>query len=410
MHCPNGTYDATGVHGAPLRPGASAKAAPCAGHGPGAARMLFFSGGSALKETARELKHRAPLCVHLVTPFDSGGSSAVLRKAFAMPAVGDMRSRLLALSDENRPGVREVFTLLSYRLQTNTPQKQNRAELVRLTNGSHPLMCQIPEPQNAVLRDHLRWFAAHMPEDFALEGACLGNLFLAAGYLRANNTLGPVITLLSRLVHARGIVRPVVEQSAQLAVRLENGQSIIGQARFTGKAGAPVNSPIREIWLTQDEHGLNPLPPEAVVITPRIAKLVARAQSICYPIGSFYSSLIANLLPGGVAGAIAECAGPKILVPNPGKDPELLGHTLEDQIDTLLDTLGKNAPGAAAGRFLSHVLVDTQSGHYAGGIPHRRLEALGISLVDRPFIYRDKPHIAHPRLLAEALLDISGRK
>ena len=49
--------------------------------------ILFFSGGSALRQVSRaqELSHNS---IHLVTPFDSGGSSAKLRKAFDMPAIG----------------------------------------------------------------------------------------------------------------------------------------------------------------------------------------------------------------------------------------------------------------------------------------------------------------------------------
>ena len=39
-------------------------------------RILFFSGGTALRGIARELKRFTWNSIHLVTPFDSGGSSA----------------------------------------------------------------------------------------------------------------------------------------------------------------------------------------------------------------------------------------------------------------------------------------------------------------------------------------------
>lgn len=60
---------------------------------------LVFTGGTALRDLSRQLIHYTHNSVHLVTPFDSGGSSAALRRSFAMPAVGDIRNRLLALAD-----------------------------------------------------------------------------------------------------------------------------------------------------------------------------------------------------------------------------------------------------------------------------------------------------------------------
>ena len=46
-----------------------------------APRILFFSGGTALRETSRKLVRHTRNSIHLVTPFDSGGSSAVIRQA-----------------------------------------------------------------------------------------------------------------------------------------------------------------------------------------------------------------------------------------------------------------------------------------------------------------------------------------
>ncbi len=43
--------------------------------------MLFFSGGTALKKLSIFLKEKV-FSVHLLTAFDSGGSSAEIRKHF----------------------------------------------------------------------------------------------------------------------------------------------------------------------------------------------------------------------------------------------------------------------------------------------------------------------------------------
>ena len=60
-------------------------------------RILFFSGGTALAPVAAELSRHTRNAVHVITTFDSGGSSAELRRAFDMPAVGP--DTLTAMAD-----------------------------------------------------------------------------------------------------------------------------------------------------------------------------------------------------------------------------------------------------------------------------------------------------------------------
>ena len=77
--------------------------------------ILFFSGGSALNGVSHVLKNYTHNSTHMVTPFDSGGSSAKLRKAFSMPSIGDLRSRQVALANETVTGHPEVYKLFTYR-------------------------------------------------------------------------------------------------------------------------------------------------------------------------------------------------------------------------------------------------------------------------------------------------------
>ena len=47
----------------------------------GGSRILFFSGGTALAPVAAELSRHTRNAVHVITTFDSGGSSAELRRS-----------------------------------------------------------------------------------------------------------------------------------------------------------------------------------------------------------------------------------------------------------------------------------------------------------------------------------------
>ncbi len=374
-------------------------------HPPSGPRILFFSGGTALRDTAHELTHHTHNSIHLITPFDSGGSSATLRRAFSMPAVGDLRARIMALADDHVHGNREIYTLFAYRLPKDDSPRALKAEMVRLVRGKHPLLRQIPPPMNGIIQDHLTWFALHMPEEFPLGGANVGNMILTAGYLVHRRRLNPVIALFSSMVRARGIVRPVTSVPAHLAVRLASGEIIVGQRNFTGKEATAITSPIRDIWLTASEDSAEPL---QVAIHPSTAKLISLAECICYPVGSFYSSVVANLLPAGVGRSVAENPCPKIFVPNLGRDPELAQHTVETQVRQLLRPLLADAPGKKPADMLSAVLVDAANGAYSGGVPAAWLREQGISLIHAPLVSPTSAPLADSRLLAAALLQCAS--
>ena len=92
-------------------------------------KILFFSGGTALRRLSRRLVRYTHNSIHVITPFDSGGSSAVLRKAFGMPAVGDLRNRLMALADRSVQGNPEMFRLSAYRFDLQKPLPDLKQEL-----------------------------------------------------------------------------------------------------------------------------------------------------------------------------------------------------------------------------------------------------------------------------------------
>ena len=128
-------------------------------------RILFFSGGTALAPVAAELSRHTRNAVHVITTFDSGGSSAELRRAFDMPAVGDIRARIMALADRSLEGNSETVELLGYRLPKDAGPEALHRELASLASGAHPLVAAIPEPMNEVVTQHLSAFRSLMPVD-----------------------------------------------------------------------------------------------------------------------------------------------------------------------------------------------------------------------------------------------------
>ncbi len=357
-------------------------------------RILFFSGGTALAPVAAELSRHTRNAVHVITTFDSGGSSAELRRAFGMPAVGDIRARIMALADRSLEGNPETVALLGHRLPKDAAPEALRAELASFASGTHPLAAAIPEPMHEVLPQHLYAFRAVMPAEMDVRGGSVGNLVLTSGYLSLDRQLEPVVRVFSGMVQARGVVLPVADACAHLCVKLENGEVIVGQHRFTGKAAGPVTSPILDMWLTAS---LDDPTPVTVPVHPRLPAIIRGADLICYPVGSFFSSVMANLLPDGVSRAIREAACPKVFIPNLGTDPELFGLSVQDQVAYLL-RLG----GGGGGRSLDWLLVDEDESRYPGGIPSAWLSRLGVR-VRRARLVAEPPYLEAGLLCRELL-------
>lgn len=369
-------------------------------------RLLFFSGGSALRGVSRELIRYTHNSCHIMTAVDSGGSSATLRQAFSMPSIGDIRARLMDLADQSVQGNPEMYRLFAYRFAKEAEHEMLLAELRSMVAGRHRLVSVIPDPLRKIVRNHLKSFLSRMPQDFDLSGASIGNLVLTAGYLDNGRHLDPVIFLFSKLVEARGMVRPVLNRYLHLAARLADGQIVVGQHLLTGKEFPPLESKIVHLFLTMATvpTGKGEVWPK---VRDKLSALIHSAHLICYPMGSFYSSIIASLLPDGVAEAIQGNVCQKIYVPSMGWDPETVGLTLMDQIEILLQYLKKGNPGIPTHRVLNCVFIDSENGGYSGEVDRERLAEQGIQLIDCPLVSEESAPCCDPKLLVPLLLSLS---
>lgn len=366
-------------------------------------KLLFFSGGTALRDLSQALVHYTHNSIHLITPFDSGGSSAKLRRAFHMPAVGDIRYRLMALSDKSLHGNPEIFSLFSYRLPKQGMRDSLVAELQTMISGTHALVSGVPHPLRRIIRNHLQLFFERMPAEFDLAGASIGNLILAAGYLENREHLDPVVYIFTNLVRVRGVVRPVTSRSLHLGALLADGRVVIGQHLLTGKEVEPISARIEKLFLVNGDYL-----PVKCTIREKVRGLIRQADLICYPMGSFFSSVLANLLPRETGRTIKENICPKVFIPNTGSDPELIGHDLVSQVAMLLHVLRKDDPVHVTVRDVLHyVILDTHDEHYAGGVDEERLQGLGVMVLRFPLVSAvSTPHI-DPELLLPVLLSLA---
>lgn len=374
-------------------------------------KVLFFSGGSALRQFSDVLTDYTHNSIHLVTPFDSGGSSAELRRVFSMPAVGDLRARLLSLADNSVTGHPEVAALFSHRLVENRQSKEEERTVLEyrlqaLVSAKHPLLKAIAEPMRSLIQSYIAAFYQHMPEDFNLAGASVGNLILTGGYLIHNRSLDPIAFLFGQLIKTRGTVRTTTDADLQLEVLLENGRSIIGQHGFTGKETAGIDSPIKAIKLSGEADDIDTQ--DASRVCKETQMLIESAELLVFPPGSFYSSVIANLLPEGVSKALHKNLAPKVYVPSLGTDLEALGMTLVDQVRVLNHHLSNQPQTTSSAQFsLDFLLFDSQ----LLSVTPEQVEAIkemGVQIIDTDLATQNaERHHYDDVKLAEALMGLT---
>ena len=367
-------------------------------------KLLFFSGGSALRHLSSILIKYTYNSIHLITPFDSGGSSATLRRAFNMLAIGDIRNRLMALADQTLHGNPYIFRLFAHRFSKDESQANLISDLEKMIAGKHCLVVHIPDPMRKIIRHHLLRFRELMPPDFDLRGASIGNLILTAGFIENRRHPDQIIYIFSKLIEVRGVVRPVINENYHLAVELEDGRVIEGQHQITGKEVEPITVPVKRLFIIDREKNGREI---TVGIRDKVKELICSAELICYPMGSFYTSLLATLLPRGAGTVISQNSCPKVFIPSMGFDPERTGMTITDQALAILAALQNDAPDAEISELLNFVIIDSKRGDYNIKPDKREITALGIEVIDMPLVSKKSEPLIDSTLLLGILLSLA---
>jgi CofD-related protein of GAK system len=368
-------------------------------------KVLFFSGGTSLRKLCRQLIGYTHNSIHLITPFDSGGSSAEIRRAFNMLSVGDLRNRLMALADQSHLGSPGVYDLFAFRFPKKAKNWDLYQHLDRIANAKDPMIQKIPNPMRRIIRNHLHYFLEKMPGGFDLRGASLGNLILTGGYLNNRRHIEPVIYMFSKLVEVRGIVKPITGLSYHLGAKLDNKKTVVGQHLLTGKEVEVISSRVNRLFLTRD---LESDQAQEVAAKGKIKNLISEADLICYPFGSFYTSLVANLMPRGVGKAISNSLCPKIYIPNQVGDPELVGTSVYRSVEILLhylqESCGEPTP---VDQLLDFVVIDSKQGNYAKPLNLKKIKELGIQIIDTPLISKKSSPYFDADLVIPLLLSLT---
>jgi hypothetical protein len=217
------------------RPSPAVASAPGSRYQPS---LVAFTGGTAFNGIVDDLMELTSRVMHVIPVSDDGGSTAEIVRVLGGPAVGDVRSRCLRLSDESTVEARAVKALLAHRLHA-TDSAKAKAEWYRIQEGDHELWENISEPYADIIRSFLLYFhsqitAAKTDVKFDYVNGSVGNFFFA-GARMFFRSMEAAILLYSRVsrIPDESVVVPniVLDENVRVALGAElvDGTTIRGQ-------------------------------------------------------------------------------------------------------------------------------------------------------------------------------------
>ena len=218
-------------------------------------KIVVVGGGTGSFNVLKGLKQYPADITAIVTTFDNGGSTGILRDEFGTLPSGDIRRCLVALA---------------------------------------------PDMGDATLRDVFNY---RFLEKSSLAGHSFGNLFLKALTEVAGSEIG-AIKKAGELLNIKGRVLPVSIDDAHLCALLENGKVIRGETN--------IDIPKHDGSIRIKEVYLEPRP----VIFGEAYSAITEADSIIICPGDLYTSILPNILVQGFTEALAKSKARLIYVPN----------------------------------------------------------------------------------------------
>ncbi|SDN00253.1 conserved hypothetical protein, cofD-related [Fictibacillus solisalsi] len=159
-----------------------------------------------------------------------------------------------------------------------------------------------------------------------ITGHSLGNLLLAAMHdITGDFVMG--IKELSKVLNVRGQVLPAANKSVILNAEYEDGSIITGESKIPLR-----NKRIKRVFLTPDH--IEPLQASVDAIN--------EADLIVVGPGSLYTSILPNLLVGGIREAVSKSTVPRVYVCNAMTQKGETNHfSASDHVQALIDHFGK---------------------------------------------------------------------
>ncbi|KAL4563291.1 hypothetical protein LXL04_027331 [Taraxacum kok-saghyz] len=318
--------------------------------------VLVFSGGTAFNGVVEELKKLTTCVAHVLPVSDDGGSTAEIVRVLGGPAVGDIRSRCLRLSDQSTSEALAVRNLLGYRLPLDS--QQAKLEWYSIVEGEHPLWKDVSKAYRETIRAFLAYFQNQIlrrtNESFCFSNGSIGNFFFAGARIFFQS-LDAAIFLFSRVsqIPTESLVLPVISTNDRLTLGCElwDGMIIRGQNEISHPTNGSLQlvnkvnssalpSRIKRVFYMSSE-GSNLLHEVFPTVNPTVLEQLRNVDCIIYGMGSLFTSICPSLVLLGVGEIIASRSCAKVLLLNGSCDRETSGFGASCFVTAITDALNR---------------------------------------------------------------------
>ncbi|KAK7332035.1 hypothetical protein VNO80_28781 [Phaseolus coccineus] len=320
--------------------------------------LLVFSGGTAFNGVVEELKNLTNRVAHVLPVSDDGGSTAEIVRVLGGPAVGDIRSRCLRLSDQSTVEALAVRNLLGHRLPLDSPQA--KSEWYSIVEGDHLLWKDVSKPYRETIRAFLVYFQNQIlrraEEKFCFSNGSIGNFFFAGARIFFQS-LDAAIFLFSRVsdIPPESLVLPVISTNDRLTLGCElwDGTIIRGQNEIShptrgtielikkGSFSAPaLPSRIKRVFYMSSE-GKNLLHEVFPSVNAAVLEWLNNVDCIVYGMGSLFTSICPSLVLLQIGEIIYSRSCLKVLVLNGTWDRETNGFSASCFVTAITDALNR---------------------------------------------------------------------
>ena len=221
-------------------------------------KVVAIGGGTGLPYVLAALKDYTKKLTAIVTVTDSGRSTGKLRREFGIPAVGDLRNCLVALSDSEKL----MLDLFNYRF-----------------------------------------------EGRLLKDMSFGNLFIVA-LAKATGSFKKAVKAASKILAVKGRVLPSTLENVHVCTELKDGTVFDNENALIQRRSSPkrlaLRAPVKRVFLR----------PANARVFPEARKAILEADLVVIGPGSLFTSVITNLLVKGMKEAIKRSPAKKVYIAN----------------------------------------------------------------------------------------------
>lgn len=238
-------------------------------------KVVVIGGGTGQSIILRGLKLLPDIELStIVTVADDGGSTGRLRRAYQIPAMGDIRNVMLALAESETL----LNELMSYRFESDEEES-----------------------------------------DHELGGHNLGNIILTALTTKSGSFM-EAISLISQVLKVKGDIIPSTSQVVTLYAHMDDGTIVKGESNIP-----KAKNKIKDVFYN-----------EPVSATKQAIKAIEQADLIVFGIGSLYTSICANLIIGDIRKALKRSGARKVYLCNVmTQKGETDDFSMEDHVKTI---------------------------------------------------------------------------